>query len=769
MTDPHPARARRPLARVFFMAVASATLVACSQPPAPEDADASTRDASDVSTDLGVDRPSPADVLDDMPSTDIVPIDVLPVDVQDEDTRVVESGPDAPAPAFTLQILHASDQEAGLGALDDAPRFSAVLRALEQTMPGRTLKLTNGDLWLPGVFYNAGGDPALNALPQIVQASPGRADIAMLNEMGWHAASFGNHEFDNGPREVANIIVPTSGGDAGVLWSGAKFVYLSANLDFSGNSDLRSRVIANDMPIDPASSAAHGRISASAIFTVDGQRVGVVGATTPLLPQISRPETVVTRPSNAMDYAMLASIIQARVDALASVGVNKIIVMAHMQQFNIEADELAPRLRDVDVIIAGGNHSVFADDDDTLRAGDTRANPYPLWRTNASGEPVAVLNTGANYRYVGRFTARFDARGALIRDGHDPRTSGSYATDEAGVLRLGAAAMVDPEVRAIAEAVRSVINTKDGVIVGRTSVYLNGLRSAVRTEETNFGSLTADANLWAAREGVMGRSDSTVLISLKNGGGIRDSIGTVGARRHALVRASRGQPCGRKARRRSLAARHREQPALQQRVGAGDGHRRAVEDRVRARVRGGRGGGDAGRVFRKWRACASSTTPRGPRRCYGRDASMPLVATAGERVRSLVVQLAPAWKTSSCATARSSARPIDAFAWSRSTSSRGPRQSRPTSGVMAIRFRASRETTRPSTTASSSTRRRRSTRASATSAASSGRWPSTFGAFILARPRTAARPSRRRTPPRPWTRAFEGGSRHGSARDSHRR
>lgn len=640
MTDPHPARARRPLARVFFMAVASATLVACSQPPAPEDADASTRDASDVSTDLGVDRPSPADVLDDMPSTDIVPIDVLPVDVQDEDTRVVESGPDAPAPAFTLQILHASDQEAGLGALDDAPRFSAVLRALEQTMPGRTLKLTNGDLWLPGVFYNAGGDPALNALPQIVQASPGRADIAMLNEMGWHAASFGNHEFDNGPREVANIIVPTSGGDAGVLWSGAKFVYLSANLDFSGNSDLRSRVIANDMPIDPASSAAHGRISASAIFTVDGQRVGVVGATTPLLPQISRPETVVTRPSNAMDYAMLASIIQARVDALASVGVNKIIVMAHMQQFNIEADELAPRLRDVDVIIAGGNHSVFADDDDTLRAGDTRANPYPLWRTNASGEPVAVLNTGANYRYVGRFTARFDARGALIRDGHDPRTSGSYATDEAGVLRLGAAAMVDPEVRAIAEAVRSVINTKDGVIVGRTSVYLNGLRSAVRTEETNFGSLTADANLWAAREGVMGRSDSTVLISLKNGGGIRDSIGTVGAGATPSFEPPAANPAAAKL--------------------AGEVSQLDIENSLRfnnalvlvtvtaeqlkivfEHAFAGVAAGATPGAFPQVAGVRVEYDPTRTAQVLRADASMPLVATAGERVRSLVVQLAP--------------------------------------------------------------------------------------------------------------------------------
>ncbi|HSP77142.1 MAG TPA: hypothetical protein VLQ93_01340, partial [Myxococcaceae bacterium] len=39
---------------------------------------------------------------------------------------------------FTLQVLHTSDQESGLDATDAAPRFSAVLRKLEQELPRRT-------------------------------------------------------------------------------------------------------------------------------------------------------------------------------------------------------------------------------------------------------------------------------------------------------------------------------------------------------------------------------------------------------------------------------------------------------------------------------------------------------------------------------------------------------------------------------------------------------------------------------------------------------
>lgn len=429
---------------------------------------------------------------------------------------------EAPPPrevAFTLQVLHASDQEAGVPATQDAPRFSAVLRALEEEFPKHTLKLASGDLWIPGVFYNAGGDPTLSSLPSVGRASAGRADIALFNEMGFHAASFGNHEFDNGTREIRNILV------ADGPWPGTRFPYLTTNLDFTANADLSSQVVSSAQLIDLANptNALHNRITSSIIFDVDGTRVGVVGATTPLLPSISAPGTVVTSPSNPTDHDALAAIIQPRVDELLAAEVDKIILLAHMQQYNIEVDELPRRLSHVDIIIAGGNHSVWADDTDALRAEDTRAQEYPQWKTSKSGEPVAVLNVGSNWRYVGRFLAPFDSAGVLVPEAYEAQRSGAYATDDAGVQRLNAASKVDPEVQAVANGIRGVVEAKDGRTVGRTQVYLNGLRASVRTQETNLGNLTADANLWAAQ-----RVDPSVVISLKNGGGIRDSIGTVG-------------------------------------------------------------------------------------------------------------------------------------------------------------------------------------------------------------------------------------------------
>ncbi|PTL83454.1 bifunctional UDP-sugar hydrolase/5'-nucleotidase [Vitiosangium sp. GDMCC 1.1324] len=426
--------------------------------------------------------------------------------------------PPPPTTAFTLQILHGSDMESGLPATADAPRFSAVLRALEEQYPTQTLKLASGDLWLPGVFFNAGGDPAMKNVPGVGKESSGRADMAMFNEMGFHAASFGNHEFDSGPREIRNIIVKD--GD----WSGAKFPYLTSNLDFSDNADLKSQVVSAGTVINASNPGTdmHNKISASVVFDVNGQKIGVVGATTPQLPRISSPGSVVTSPSDSVDYDGLAAIIQASVDKLRETGVNKIILMAHMQQYVIEVDELPKRLEGVDVIIAGGNHAVWADADDALYSGDTRAEEYPKWRKSKSSQPMAVVNVASNWRYVGRFLANFDEAGVLIPEIHDVSKNGAYATDDAGVARLQAASKVDPEVKAIADGVKGVVIAKDGAIFGKTQVYLNGLRTSVRTEETNLGNITSDANLWLAQ-----KTDPSTSIAVKNGGGIRDSIGAV--------------------------------------------------------------------------------------------------------------------------------------------------------------------------------------------------------------------------------------------------
>ena len=400
----------------------------------------------------------------------------------------------------TLQLLHASDQEAGLGAIDDAPRFSAVINALRDDYD-TTLTLMSGDLYISGPFFST---------------TTGQADIRIMDAIGTQAAAFGNHEFDLGTSVVADLIAaeePDEGEEATAdLYPGTTFPYLSSNLDFS-ESNLADFVV----PDAQEASTIPNSIARSAVITDGGETFGVVGVTTPLLPSISSPGDVVVSPSDPADLEALATVVQPVVDDLSAQGIDKIILLAHLQQLGNEL-ELATLLNDVDIIVAGGSDTLLADDNDRLRAGDTRAGTYPLLRASTTGQPVAVVNTAREYRYVGRLIAGFDAAGVLSEISAD---SGAYATDPEGVAATGNAAPA-PEVVAATDEVRGVVTELDGQIFGSTEFYLNGLREAVRTEETNLGDLSADANLAAARA-----VDPTVDVSIKNGGGIRASIGAV--------------------------------------------------------------------------------------------------------------------------------------------------------------------------------------------------------------------------------------------------
>jgi Ca2+-binding RTX toxin-like protein len=98
-------------------------------------------------------------------------------------------------------------------------------------------------------------------------------------------------------------------------------------------------------------------------------------------------------------------------------------------------------------------------------------------------------------------------------------------------------------VQDLTDAVQAVIASKDSQVWGFTKVYLEGERAFVRSEETNLGDLTADANLFFAK-GI----DPSVVISLKNGGGIRSQIGSVdvvsGAKNPPLANPPANKPEG---------------------------------------------------------------------------------------------------------------------------------------------------------------------------------------------------------------------------------
>jgi 2',3'-cyclic-nucleotide 2'-phosphodiesterase (5'-nucleotidase family) len=482
---------------------------------------------------------------------------------------------------YRLQILHGSDFEAGLLAPQRADRFAAIVDRLEDA-EANSITLSGGDNFIPGPFAAAGTDnsmvPVLRAYwEQALGLTSGAlsglhgstlatatspffaTDIAILNAIGIQASALGNHDFDLGtnPLNAAVDFIASSGTTLAARISniGAQFPYLSANVDFSSDTNIRGIVtptlreastyattaadLSNNQNI--TNEAADAQIAPWTTIVEGGQTIGILGLTTQVLASISSPGlTRVLDPNGdggKDNMAELAAILQPYLDQMAAQGINKIVLLSHLQQYQNEL-ALAPLLRGVDVIISAGSHAVFADGTDVLRSGDVAREGYPVFRTGADGNPVAITSTSGEYSYVGRLVVDFDANGVLITDpdgsgplqtgGVNPVISGAYATTDATVAQLWATG--NPyadgtrggEVRQLTNQVQTVISSKDGNFFGISKVFLDGRRGEVRTEETNLGNLSADANLFVARQ-----IDPGVSVSLKNGGGIRAEIGAL--------------------------------------------------------------------------------------------------------------------------------------------------------------------------------------------------------------------------------------------------
>jgi VCBS repeat-containing protein len=452
----------------------------------------------------------------------------------DHDPLVASFTITPPAPqSYRLQLLHFSDAEAGLLASETAPNLAALVDAFDDDY-ANTLILAGGDDYIPGPFVSASTDNSVGAVTGL-GTNPGNADMKILNTIGVEASTVGNHEFDLGTNVFSDNIAD------------ANFVYLTANLDFSGDGALKSKYVetVGVDGLETAASLAH-KIAPSAIIEEGGEKIGLVGATTQMLETISSTGGVEVKGfagdgGETNNMALLAAQLQVAIDDLIGQGVNKIVLMSHLQNLAFEK-ALAPLLTGVDIILAAGSHTRLGDADDEAAAFDGHdanfADTYPIVTAGADGAPTLIVNTDGEYTYLGRLVVDFDANGEIIIDNLAATTAvnGAYAATTDNVAEawgdtdgdLSDTAFAEgtkgETVADVTEAVQAVINAKDGIVYGYTNVYLEGDRTFVRAEETNLGDITADANRAAAAEAL---SDQPFIVSMKNGGGIRAQIGAI--------------------------------------------------------------------------------------------------------------------------------------------------------------------------------------------------------------------------------------------------
>jgi len=267
-----------------------------------------------------------------------------------------------------------------------------------------------------------------------------------------------------------------------------KIPFLSANIDASGEPALQA-LVDEDL------------IAGSTIIELEDTKVGVIGAITPRLPNISSPR-------NATVDADVAGAIADEVAALEAEGIDRIILISHLQGLS-EDKELLPQIEGVDVVIAGGGDELLKNDGNTCMPDEDAADAYPIILEDSTGRQVPLVTGPGGYRCIGRLNVTFS-------DGVVSRVSG----ESIGVAIDGTADadIVSNVETPITEAVAGLTSN----VLGTSEVDLDGQRSSVRTMTSNEGSLLADALLGAGQRYADDFGVTAPVVAIQNGGGIRN-------------------------------------------------------------------------------------------------------------------------------------------------------------------------------------------------------------------------------------------------------
>lgn len=357
---------------------------------------------------------------------------------------------------FELTLMHTNDTHAHLDNI--AKRITAIKEVRSQSK--NTLLLDAGDVFSGTLYFNE---------------YLGQADLEFMNLIGYDVMTFGNHEFDQGTKPLAEFV------------KNAKFPFVSANADFSKDVNLKDRYH-NEL----ATTANDGEIYNSIIKEIDGEKVGIFGLTTAETKDISSPGDVEFK-----DYIEEA---KKAVEQLESQGINKIIALTHIGFDDGGGDNdltLAKEVEGIDVIVGGHSHTKLAEPVKDI-TGD---------------EPTIIVQANEYSNFLGTLDVEFDEKGKVI--GYAGKLLDlNEKKDDQYVIKD------DPEAAEIlATKYKPAVDAKKELVVGKTNVELVGGNPAARTMETNLGDFIAEGILEKAK-----KINPDTMIAFHNGGNVRVSV-----------------------------------------------------------------------------------------------------------------------------------------------------------------------------------------------------------------------------------------------------
>ncbi len=373
----------------------------------------------------------------------------------------------APAAAdTTLHILHINDLHSRIqpinrfdstcGAEDDAAGecFGGVARV------ATAINTLRGELEAEGenVIVLDAGDQFQGSL--MYTTYKGDVEAEFMEAIGFDVMAVGNHEFDDGPENLARFADMTS------------FPIISGNLDLSQSNILDDEMIPDHVILD-----------------VNGVQVGVISA-------LATDTAETSSPGPTIIFQDEIEALQADVDALTEAGVTIIIALTHV---GLPTDmRIAEAVTGIDVIVGGHSHTYLSSSD------PDRAGAYPTIVTNPDGAFVPIVQAYAYSKYLGHLEVTFDDDGNVLYAGGDTMVLDASVTPDADI-----AARVAELAGPIEETMAEVIGESTDVIVGS--------REVCRAGECAMGNLVADAMLERVRE-------QGIDVAIQNGGGLRATI-----------------------------------------------------------------------------------------------------------------------------------------------------------------------------------------------------------------------------------------------------
>ncbi|WP_342431783.1 5'-nucleotidase C-terminal domain-containing protein [Neobacillus sp. FSL H8-0543] len=289
----------------------------------------------------------------------------------------------------------------------------------------------------------------------------GLADLYFMNQLGFDAMTLGNHEFDKDSATLANFIKQ------------AEFPIVSSNVNMTKDSELG--------PLFKDSIGGtneQGEIFPAIIKEVDGEEVGIIGLTT-------EDTAFLANPGDDIVFEDAIEKANDTVDMLEAQGVDKIIALSHL---GYQPDlEFAEKVDGIDVIVGGHSHT-------KLDA------PVVVEKE----EPTLIVQANEYLKYLGVLDVTFDENGVIATYTGELKDLSKYTEDATAKAKV--------------EEYKAPLTELQKLVVGHTSVALNGERADVRSKETNLGNLITDGMVAKANEFI------PTYIAMQNGGGIRASM-----------------------------------------------------------------------------------------------------------------------------------------------------------------------------------------------------------------------------------------------------